>query len=217
MGVWAEQNTRDNLFNAMQRREVFATSGPRIGARFFAGWKLAEDICSSNVAEAGYAGGVPMGGELSAGPGSGGSAGQGSPLFVATARADSGSAAAPGNRLQRLQIIKVWHDSEGRFHQRVNDLVGKADDNSILDLDNCLLEPATAGHSEICATWRDPEFASTSQAAYYVRVLENPSCRWSWRHCLAQPEGQRSAACSDENVPKSIRERAWTSPIWVRG
>ncbi|MFK8019839.1 MAG: DUF3604 domain-containing protein [Pseudomonadales bacterium] len=213
MGVWASQNTRDDLFDAMQRREVFATSGPRIQPRFFAGWHIDENICDGSVAQLGYAGGVPMGAELAT------DTQAGSPLFVASAVADLGTSGEPGTALQRLQIIKLWHDTEGQFHQQVHDIAGNQNNGAGVDLDTCASTSTTGAQTRLtmCATWRDVDYSAQQSAAYYVRVLENPSCRWSWRHCISQPESERSQACQDETVPKIIQERAWTSPIWLTG
>ncbi|MFK7732581.1 MAG: DUF3604 domain-containing protein [Pseudomonadales bacterium] len=213
MGVWAPQNTRDELFDAMQRREVFATSGPRIQPRFFAGWQLSEDICSGDVAASAQGASVPMGGSLNAAEQTV------SPLFVATALADPNSAPSASKGLQRLQIIKLWHDEQGNFHQQVNDVAGSKSNGAGVDLGTCETHaPANTGaQNSFCATWRDPEFSNGQSAAYYVRVLENPSCRWSWHHCLSQPESERSAACSNPGVRKVIQERAWSSPIWLSG
>ncbi len=151
-----------------------------------------------------------------------------SPVFVASVARDPGSEDRPGGRLDRLQIIKVWYGQDGQFHQRVHDVAGRrapagdagrADrDESVepvrVDLNTCLPERPMAGQDELCAVWRDPEFDATRDAAYYVRVVENPSCRWSWRTCLALPEADRPPACTDPEIPRTIQERAWTSPIW---
>ena len=203
MGVWAEENSRDALFDAMRRREVFATSGPRIRPRLFAGWNLPEDICGDGLAARGYADGVPMGAELR---GSGQSA---SPLFAAAAVADPDSHA-----LQRLQVVKVWPGEGRAFHQRVYDIAGSEAGQARVDTASCAVEGP--GHSQLCATWRDPDFDPGQRAAYYLRVLENPSCRWSWQQCLAIPEAERPAACADPDIPQTIQERAWGSPIWYQ-
>jgi hypothetical protein len=200
MGIWAEENSRDSLFDAMQRREVFATSGPRITPRLFGGYDLPETICSGNFAKQGYESGVPMGGILPAA-----SAGDKAPLFAAAVTADS-----DGGLLQRLQLIKVWFDDRG-FHQSVVDMAG-GDNGANVDPANCQL--SGPGHAQLCGTWRDPAFDPSRPAAYYVRAVENPSCRWSWRQCLTLASGNRPAACSDPAIPRIIQERAWTSPVW---
>lgn len=200
MGLWAEENSRDSLFDAMQRREAFATSGPRIMPRLFVGANLSEDICSQNFAQQGYARGVPMGGvieqTLSA-----------SPVFAASVAADP-----DGGLLQRLQMVKVWFDGEGAFHQAVFDIAGNADNGADVDLNSCAV--SGRGQSTFCTTWRDPEFDPQQSAAWYLRAIENPSCRWSWRQCLTLPADQRPATCVDKSIPKVIQERAWSSPVW---
>jgi hypothetical protein len=200
MGVWAEENSRDSLFNAMQRREVFATSGPRITPRLFAGANLEETICSGEFAEAGYRSGVPMG-EVLEGPMTA------PPIFAAAVSADP-----DGGLLQRLQMVKVWYDEEGGFHQSVTDIAGDADNGAWVDLNNCAV--SGEGSAQFCATWRDPTFDSQQSAAWYVRAVENPSCRWTWHQCLSLPEAQRPEICSDPVIPKVIQERAWSSPVW---
>jgi hypothetical protein len=201
VGIWAEENSRDSLFDGLRRREVFATSGPRIAPRFFAGWQLPESACEGNLPEIGYERGVPMGGELSI-------SGDNSPVFAAAAAADPN-----GNPLQRLQIVKVWQGQGQEFQQAVYDIDGNKDNGASVDLDSCATRGP--GRAQVCATWSDPDFNPARGAAYYVRVIENPSCRWSWRQCLELPEAERPAACSDPALPKTIQERAWSSPIWL--
>lgn len=200
MGIWAEENTRDALFDAMLRREVFATSGPRITPRFFVGAALPDNACQGNLVEQGYESGVPMGSVIS-------NRLSQSPLFAAAVSADS-----EGGLLQRMQLVKVWHDKEGRFHQSVANLTSDADNSAMVDLDTCRV--SGPGATQFCATWRDPDFDPDQAAAWYVRVLENPSCRWSWRQCLALPLDERPSTCNDPEIPRVIQERAWTSPVW---
>ena len=200
MGVWAEENARDSLFDAMQRREVFATSGTRLIPRLFVGADLPSDICAGEFAKQGYASGVPMGGVVQGPLGS-------SPVFAAAVTADP-----QGGRLQQLQIIKVWHAEDGSFHQSVNVIAGNSNNGAVVDLNNCKV--SGPGDAQLCATWRDPQFNPDQAAAYYIRALENPSCRWSWRQCLTLPVNDRPAACSDAAIPKTIRERVWSSPVW---
>ncbi len=206
-GVWAEENSRDSIFDAMKRRETFGTSGPRITARFFGGWSYDAAICGDpeRVAK-GYAGGVPMGGDLPPPP-----AGAAAPVFVVAALRDTGTPEHPGGLLQRAQIVKGWVGDDGAFHQAVYDVAGGANDASV-DLDTC--EPRGAGHDELCSVWTDPAFDPATNAVYYLRVLENPSCRWNQRQCLELPADERPATCSADRVPKVIQERLWTSPIW---
>jgi hypothetical protein len=202
MGIWSEENSRDALFDAMRRREVFATSGARIIPRFFAGPDMPTDICTQDIPALAYAAGVAMGGELSS------LALEKSPRFVVAASADINS-----NPLQRLQIVKVWSGENRQFHQAVFDVAGNKNNGASVDLDSCVTEGE--GWSQLCTTWTDPNYRSGQNAAYYMRAIENPSCRWSWRQCLELPVEDRPAACSATEVPKVIQERAWTSPIWL--
>ncbi len=203
-GVWAEENTRDSIFDALRRREAFATSGPRITPRFFGGWELPGDWCErADWIEVGYSKAVPMGSELA--PGS-----ADPPVFGVAALADPGTDASPGWPLERLQVVKGFFDPDGRFHQRVYDVAGEASDSE--PAEECSQPPP--GARSLCAVWRDPDFRPERAAVYYARVVEAPSCRWSWRQCLEFPEDARPVGCRDDEEPRSIRERAWTSPIW---
>lgn len=206
-GVWAEENSRDALFDAMERRETFATSGPRMTARFFGGWGLPSDLCAMpDLVERGYAMGVPMGGDLPARP-----QGASAPSFVVSALRDVGAPGHPGGLLQRVQIVKGWVDEQDRLHQVVYDVAGGPNDASV---DAATCEPRGEGHESLCQVWTDPDFDPETSAVYYVRVLENPSCRWTARQCLALPAERRPSACSDPVIPTTIQERLWTSPIW---
>ena len=209
--VWAEENTRDAIFAAMKRREVFASSGPRITLRFFAGWGFDEGVVAlpDPVAVA-TTGGVPMGGVLR--PAAGESE---SPTFYVAALGDSMSAP-----LQRIQIIKGWIDSEGATHEQVRDIAcsdGLAVDPNTLrcpdngagvDLTTCR-PTGDRGSMQLSATWRDLDFDPAQRAFYYVRVLQNPTCRWSTYDAL------RLSREPDPRVPATIRERVWSSPIWI--
>jgi hypothetical protein len=243
-GVWAEENSRDAIFDAIVRKETFGTSGPRIVPRFFGGWDFPDDICDrASLESEGYEGGVPMGGELPPRPEV--SAG---PVFVAFARQDPGTEEHPGTPLQRIQIIKGWLDDEGEVQSRVIDATLDADNGTRVDLATC--EPQGGGHASLCHRWLDEDFDPTRPAYYYVRVLENPTCRWSVLQCLENQYdcanhtnnldhdccdpvlGLNRAACDNvacENVDTlteeearcclpeaelAIQERAWTSPIW---
>ncbi|MGH0037931.1 MAG: DUF3604 domain-containing protein [Myxococcota bacterium] len=201
-GVWAEENSRDAIFDALERRETFATSGTRIVPRLFAGWDLPEDLCSrSDLVGRADAGGVPMGGVLPARPA------PDAPLrFVA--RADRDPRGAP---LQRIQIVKAWHGGDGAFHQAVHDIVRVAPGASV-DVESCALRGE--GAESLCATWVDPDFDPGQAAVYYARIVENPSCRWTTWACLRMAEEGLPEACTDPRVPPTIQERAWTSPIW---
>ena len=213
-GVYAEENTRDAIFDALRRREAFGTSGPRITPRFFGGWDLDPALCDAAdpVAEA-DARGVPMGGMLSA-PTSTPSSGSTTkaPSFIATALRDVGTPDHPGNRLERIQIVKGWVGQGGVYEQQVVDIAGTPSTAEDLDLETC--EPSGRGMDSLCGVWTDPAFDPAQRAVYYARVLEMPSCRWTQLRCASIPEEAESARCSDPRVPKSIRERAWTSPIW---
>ena len=207
-GVWAEENTRDAIFDAFKRRETFATSGPRIAPRFFASWNMPDDICDSNsLAAEGYRSGVAMGSVLQRA-----SDADASPSFVVSAVADPGTAAAPGVDLQRLQIVKGWLGEGDTFHQQVIDVAGNADNGASVDPATC--KPTGKGHTSLCAVWQDPEFDPAEDAVYYARVVENPSCRWSTRLCLSLPEDERPDGCYSDRLPKTVQERAWTAPIW---
>jgi len=214
--VWAEENTREAIFEALRRRETFATSGPRMRLRFFGGWDLPSDLCEApELAARGYAHGVPMGSDLpprtTARSEKAGSARGVGPTFVASALADPGTPGHPGGLLQRLQIIKVTSDAEGNAIQQVIDVAGGPNDARV-DPDTC--EPRGAGAASLCAAWSDPDFDPGQRAAYYARVVENPSCRAYTRACLNLEGDARIAACDDESIPRFAQERAWSSPIW---
>jgi hypothetical protein len=207
-GIYAEENSRSALFSAMQRKETFGTSGPRITPRFFAGWNIDKSLCQSNdYLSAAYRDGVPMGADLPPPP----HASDGSPVFIASANRDPRD---DGNLLQRIQIIKGWIDDEGRTHQAVFDIGGANPNEASVDADTC--EVSGRGFSQLCATWQDPDFDPQVAAVYYARVLENPSCRWSHYDCLSLPQDERPDSCTDPGLPWQIQERAWTSPIWYR-
>ena len=150
IGVWAEENSRDSLFDAMLSKETFGTSGVRIKARLFGGWGL-PDLCSSNdmIAEA-YEQAVPMGGVLPE------SEGAGAPTLFVSAIADPGASDHPGTPLQRIQIIKGWVGDDGLFHERVFDVAGDPDNGADVSRDSCAL--SGTGAASLCATWTDPEF-----------------------------------------------------------
>lgn len=208
IGVWAEENSREALFTAMKRRETFGTSGTRVKPRLFGGWNYPEDLCSrGGLVATGYADGVPMGQDL---PRSGRSGA--SPIFVATAMRDPGTATLAANRLERIQIVKGWVDDDGGFQQSVHDIAGGKIADASVDLDTCA--PSPLGSEDLCAVWTDPDFDPQRRAVYYARVLESPSCRWSARQCLAFAPEHRPSGCADPQVVPLIRERAWTAPIW---
>ncbi len=211
VAVWAEENSREAIFDAMRRKESYGTSGPRIAVRFFGGWDLPENLCEDpRLVELADANGVPMGGTLGEGP-----APAAKPRFVVDALADPGTADRPGMPLQRVQIIKGWIDAEGQAHVEVHDVAG-GDNGARVDPLTC--EPTGEGAQRLCAVWEDPGFVEDQRAYYYVRVLENPSCRWSTRDCAAlaadTPADEVPAACTNGLHAESVQERAWTSPIW---
>jgi hypothetical protein len=208
-GVWSEENSRDSIFDAIRRREVFGTSGPRIRPRFFGGFELDASLCEAQApVEQAYEAGVPMGGVL---PGASGE--DGAPRFLVTALRDAGTVDRPGGKLERLQIVKGWVGEGGVFEQRVLDVAGSAV-NTEAELDTVSCEPSGRGHDALCAVWSDPDFDPTKRAVYYARIVEMPSCRWSTMLCNATSEEDRPAWCDQPSIPKTIRERAWTSPIW---
>ncbi len=206
-GVWAEENTRESIYDAFRRKETFATTGPRIQVRFFAGYDLAEDLASApdKVARA-YEGGIPMGADLSAD-------GERAPRFLLWAIQDPNSAP-----LQRLQIVKGWVDDEGG-HDQVFDVACSdgaqpdpethrcADNGASVDLSDCSFS-RDSGAAELSAVWSDPGFEPAQHAVYYLRVIENPTCRWSTWDAL------RAGVEPRADLPTTIQERAWSSPIW---
>ena len=206
--VWAEENARDSLFDALRRRETYSTSGTRIVVRFFGGWSYDAAICSDvALARLGYEGGVPMGGELTARP-----TGAGAPRLVVSALRDD-----LGAPLQRVQIVKGWFDG-GTTHETVYEVAGDAALGAV-DLATCA--PDGAGFGALCEVWTDPDFDPTQPAFYYARVLEVPTCRWSRALCNAEhvdcatlPADAPLRACCDGSIPDTVQERAWTSPIW---
>jgi hypothetical protein len=206
--IWAEENSREALFDAMRRRETYGTSGPRMRVRFFGGWDFAPDSCASpDLVARGYRQGVPMGGDLQQRP-----AGASAPVFMVAAERDPGTASQPGGLLQRIQIIKGWADAQGRYQQRIYDIAGSSKNGASVDLETCT--PRGPGADSLCQVWTDPAFDPAQRAVYYARVLENPSCRYNTRLCQSLPDKLRPAECADRTRPSTIQERAWTSPIW---
>ena len=201
-GVWATENSRDAIFDAMLRREAFGTSGTRIAPRFFAAWDYPDTLCKSvDRLEQAYTGGVPMGGDLSAA-----SAGA-APVFLITAHRDPDSAP-----LQQLQLIKGWVDADGQRHNQVITVAGDANNGAGVDPNTG--EPVGEGAAELCAVVRDESFDPDEHAYYYMRAVENPTPRWSWHDCQSLAEGTRPEVCADDSLAWTIQEMAWTSPIW---
>ena len=228
--VWAEENSRDALFSGMRRRETYATSGTRPTLRFFAG-NYAENACDDpEWVATGYRQGLPMGAEI--GPFVVTDNVIQSPTFTVLAVKDAGEPAVtmggvayppiPGTPLQRVQIVKGWVDSTGKAQEQVFDVAGNATNGAGVNLATC--EPTGTGFNTLCTAWTDPTFDVTQRAFYYARVLENPTCRWSQIQCNAlgvdcsKPETYepKLVGCCDETVPKTLQERAWSSPIWYR-
>jgi hypothetical protein len=219
--LWAEQNTRDSLYAAMRRREAYGTSGPRMTVRFFGGWKLPSDMCDSgSFVPHGYGLGVPMGGDLSS-PAPAGTA----PQFAVAALQDPGGEGEPGLPLQRIQIVKGWVDANGDAQEAVYDVAGNKDNRASVDERTC--QTSGEGFASLCTVWRDPAFDPAQPAFYYARVVQNPSCRWHAYQCAAAgascprpptAPGQSDPlrGCCDARYPKTVQERAWTSPIWYR-
>ena len=207
--VWAEENSRDAILKAFRRREVYATTGPRIGARVFGGWDFtAAEAEAPSISEAGYARGVPMGGELSVGPKGA------APTFLVQVMRDPKSA-----NLDRVQVIKGWIDPGGKTHERVYNVAWSG--ARTLDATGGLapvgntVDPETGrytndiGSSQFSALWRDPDFDPAQPAFYYVRALEIPTPRHSLFDALALGVDPKTI-----EGPWWIQERAYTSPIW---
>jgi hypothetical protein len=208
--VWALENSRDALFQAFRRREVYSTSGTRISVRFFGGWDYPETICESgDLLSIGYTDGVPMGRELRRRP-----EGTVAPMFVVKAEKDLGTPDQPGADLQRVQIIKGWLDGDGETREKVFEVGGDPDNDAGVDPESC--ERYGDGLETICAVWTDPEFDPDVRAFYYARVVENPSCRWAQYDCntFTPDDPEQPAACLDEGVAKTVQDRAITSSIW---
>jgi hypothetical protein len=207
-GVWARENSREAIFEAMERKEVYATTGSRMLVRFFGGWGFRDpDLRSRTPALAGYKKGVPMGADLPS------RSGDGAPTFMVYALRDP-----IGGNLDRIQIVKGWLDAEGRTHEKVHDVVWSDErapgaDGKLPPVGNTVdaahaSYTNTIGAPELGAVWSDPDFDPTQKAFYYARVIEIPTPRWStydaFRFGIPIPDG----------APASTQERAYTSPIW---
>jgi hypothetical protein len=212
-GVWAEDDSRDALFEAMRRKEAWGTSGPRIVVRLFGGFDLPEGQCAAHdFAAQGYAHGVPMGGDLAEPPSAGAK-----PRFSVWAVRDAGTVDFPGTPLERIQIVKLWLE-DGKAREQVFDVAGGPSPDAGVDLGTC--RTRGAGAAQLCTTWTDASFDPKVEALYYARVVENPSCRWLQYACnerkvdCAKPTADGLQPCCDATIPKTVQERAWTSPIW---
>jgi hypothetical protein len=207
--VWATENTREAIFDAMQRKEVYGTTGPRIRVRLFGGWDFTEqDANSRMLAITGYKKGVPMGSDLRVRP-----EGAKAPSFMVFALRDP-----IGANLDRIQIVKGWMDASDKTHEKVYDVAWsgerKPDAQGKLPAVGNTVDVANAnwtntiGAAELSTVWTDPDFDPALKAFYYARVIEIPTPRWStydaFRYGIDLPEG----------APTSTQERAYTSPIW---
>jgi hypothetical protein len=208
-GVWATENTREALFDAMMRKETYGTTGPRMLVRFFGGWEFVDADAQNRLpANVGYMKGVPMGGDLTSAPD--GKA----PSFLVAALRDPLS----GN-LDRIQIVKGWLDGNGKRQEKVYDVVWAGDrqpgaDGKLPPVGNTV-DVATAtwtntiGSPELITVWTDPDFDPGVPAFYYVRVLEIPTPRWT-----AYEAARFGVDMPSPDVPMTTQERAYTSPIW---
>jgi hypothetical protein len=207
-GIWSKENTRESLFDAMRKKETYATTGTRITVRVFGGWDYAaNDVHNPNFAQIGYNKGVPMGGDLKA------AADGKTPRLMVQAMKDP-----DGANLDRVQIIKGWLDKDGKTHERIYDVA--CADNRAIKARRCEKPVGTTvdvqkatynnsiGDAMLSAYWQDPEFDSKQSAFYYIRVLEIPTPRWT----------TYDAAYFKVELPKGVtptqQERAYTSPIW---
>ena len=202
--VWASENTREALFDAMRRREVYASTGPRMTVRFFGGWEYAnEDASRPDLASVGYAKGVPMGGDLADAPG------KKAPSFLIRAVKDPDSA-----NLDRVQVIKGWRDNKGKLREKIFDVAlsdGRKDGRPVgntVDLDTASYKNSI-GDPELSVVWSDPEFDKNQLAFYYVRVLEIPTPRWT-----AYDAKFFDLKDLPDDIPMVTQERVYTSPIW---
>ena len=207
--VWATENTREAIFDAMKRRETYATTGPRMAVRLFGGWDFVPaDAQSRMPAAVGYTKGVPMGGDLrNAAPGK-------APSFLVAALRDS-----TGANLDRIQIVKGWLDKDGKTQERIYDVAVSG--NRKIDADGRCKTPVgstvdlgnatwtnTIGAPELIAVWKDPHFDARQRAFYYARVLEIPTPRWT------AYDVRRLAAKPLPGTTMVLQERAYTAPIW---
>jgi hypothetical protein len=206
--VWARDNTREAIFEAMERKEVYATTGSRMLVRLFAGWEFeAKDATNRTPAQIGYRKGVPMGGDLSGAP-----AGK-SPTFLLAALKDP-----IGGNLDRYQIVKGWLDANGQLQEKVYDAVWSGDrklgaDGKLPAVGNTVdVENATwtntIGSPELSTVWTDPDFDPAQRAFYYGRVIEIPTPRWT------AYDAKKFAVRLPAEVPMVTTERAYTSPVW---
>ena len=205
--VWAEKNTRAEIYDALRRKETFATSGPRIKVRFFSGYKFEDSQLNDvDLIEQAYANNLSMGATIDIEK-------EKEPKFLVWATSDP-----LGAPLQRIQIIKGWLEN-GSHREKVYDVACSdgliinrinyrcPDNGAKVDIETCSIS-RNSGATELKTFWRDPDFLENQKAFYYVRVLENPSCRWSTWDSVREGVKPRS------DIPATIQERAWSSPIW---
>lgn len=208
--VWAKENTREAIWDAMQRREVYATTGPRITVRFFGGWTLSKDDASfQKLAASGYARGVPMGGTLHP------VEGMTAPNFLVGAMKDPLS-----GHLDRIQIVKGWLDAEGKTHEKIYNVAWSDPDERKRKRDGRLTPVGntvnvaeatwrnTIGDAELVGYWQDPDFDASQPAVYYLRVLEIPTPRWT------AYDAKQFGDTPGSGTKMTLQERAYTSPIW---
>ena len=209
-GVWAEENTREAIYEAFKRKETFGTSGPRIKLRFFAGYSFEDsNLVDTNLIKKAYAQNTTMGGTIQ-------SEKSIEPKFLIWAISDP-----EGAPLQRVQVIKGWLE-DGVHREKIFDVAcsdGKIvnpetnrcpDNKAEVNLADCSFS-LEDGDVELKTFWQDPEFRRDQNAFYYSRALENPTCRWSTWDAIRENETPRS------DIPLTIQERAWSSPIWFQG
>ncbi|URQ65920.1 DUF3604 domain-containing protein [SAR86 cluster bacterium] len=205
--VWAEDNTRESIYNAFRRKETFATTGSRIKVRFFGGYEIDDVFNKEDPINYAYLNGVTMGSDLFQSENK-------IPQFMVWALRDIKRAP-----LDRVQIIKGWTELSGKPHEKIYDVAcadGRRPDSKTklcrdtrakVNLNNCRISK-NLGADELKAVWQDPDFDPNLKAFYYVRVLENPTCRWSSWDAIKSGEIPRA------DLPATIQERAWSSPIW---
>ena len=207
-GVWATENTRQAIVDAFMRREVYATTGPRIALRFFGGTGFKQRHTRRDIAEVGYKRGVPMGGDLSLEEGE-------TPSFITSVMK-----APDGANLDRIQIVKGWVGANGETHERVFD-VACSDKRDITDDGVCSADVGNTvdlktgkytnsiGAESLASVWEDPDFDPSVHSFYYVRALEIPTPRYSLYDAVAL-----GIDVADTNYPATIQERVYSSPIW---
>lgn len=206
--VWATENTRAALFDAIKRRETYATTGPRMTVRFFGGWDFtADEVNYPDYVDRGYTKGVPMGADLTQAP-----AGK-APRFMVAATRDP-----EGANLDRVQIVKGWHDTDGSLQEKVYNVAWSdnrplSPEGTLPAVGNTVDEKSATwsnsiGATELSSVWTDPDFDPAERAFYYVRVLQIPTPRWTLY------DQKHFGSESSTDMPNSIQERAYTSPIW---